>query len=232
MNYCYYCHSLFFQSLSWSSFLGIESPALLCPNCSQKLEKIEGSRCDICSRAISEEQKRCIDCQKWEEQPEWKNILVRNYSIYHYNDFLKELISRFKFRGDAALAKVFAKPMKKIYQQYFPHHLIVPIPLSKRRLYERGFNQAELLAKQIGEPLLVLRRTLDEEKQSKKSRKERLDLLKKNTFVIEWIVNKKIENHDIIIIDDIYTTGVTIRQAAKVLIAYGAKSVSSLTLGR
>lgn len=238
MKLCHYCHTPFIEQVSWQLFIGLTESPLLCPLCEAKLEKITGEMCERCGRKYVDDPKifhnkqKCNDCIKWEQDDHWSGLLTKNRSLFVYNDFLKEVMARFKYRGDVELGKIFAKPLQQLIKQFPQNAIIVPIPLSEKRRYERGFNQAEILAQFLGKPKNVLKRIGDEEKQSKKSRKQRLDKFKKNSFVLLETVNNFIENNDIIIVDDIYTTGVTIRNAAKILLENGAKSVSSITVAR
>jgi competence protein ComFC len=144
---------------------------------------------------------------------------------------MKETLALYKFRGDAIIAKAFYRDFRKMYEEEFKKEqcILVPIPLGPKRLYERGFNQSLLLAKllapiEIIEPLAKT----DSVKQSKKIRQERLQ--QENPFYVTepQIVRGK----SILLIDDIYTTGTTIRMAAKVLKEAGAGDISSLTLVR
>ncbi|WP_319805544.1 ComF family protein [Cytobacillus firmus] len=104
---------------------------------------------------------------------------------------------------------------------------LVPIPLSPERLYERGFNQSAALIHESGYTAIELLQRVHSEKQSKKSRQERIH----HNQVFKPL-NADIENKVILLIDDIYTTGSTLYHAAKVLKASGAASVSSFTLAR
>ncbi|MCM3162350.1 hypothetical protein M3607_12875 [Metabacillus litoralis] len=144
---------------------------------------------------------------------------------------MKELLATFKFRGDAALVEVFQNEFLASYKAHYLQKKLdfgIPIPLSLERLYERGFNQAKLLADYIPlAPSDALSR-IHHEKQSKKSRHERLTA--SNVFSVTD--SSKIRNKKILLIDDIYTTGSTLRHASKVLKDNGAASVSSLTLIR
>ncbi|WP_246197180.1 ComF family protein [Cytobacillus depressus] len=167
----------------------------------------------------------CTDCVRWEKESLWAGALERNYSAVMYNDFAKEVIAQFKYRGDYVLAHVFASLLKKKLAA-IPFDLIVPIPLSEERQYERGFNQSEALIRACGyEPSSLLART-HSEKQSKKSRSERIHLSK------VFQIKEPIPNQKILLIDDIYTTGSTLRHAAKCLKKAGALSVSSLSFAR
>ncbi|MGA4718537.1 ComF family protein [Fictibacillus nanhaiensis] len=143
---------------------------------------------------------------------------------------MKEMIAKLKYRGDAEIVKAFYPVLSSEFKKISHDAIIVPIPLSDERHYERGFNQAELLARGIQKPVeQLLKRKTHEEKQSKKTREERLSQ-KKNPF--EVIDSVKVKDQKVILVDDVYTTGSTLRYAVKVLIEGGAKEVSSITLAR
>ncbi|MGM0876451.1 MAG: ComF family protein [Bacillota bacterium] len=227
---CLICNEEISQKVSWTSLL-LLSEQHACDECSQTLKKITGPTCPTCYRP-QETETLCSDCKRWEDDPVWKNMLHKNVSVFEYNDAMKEVLATFKFRGDAALVNVFKQTFVGSYKDKISSLTIdwtIPIPLSKERLYERGFNQAKMLADFLPlQQLEILQRT-HHEKQSKKSRNERLSA--SNVFsVVEE--SSKIENKRILLIDDIYTTGSTLRHAAKLLIQNGASSVSSLTLIR
>ncbi|GGK02986.1 hypothetical protein GCM10007063_26570 [Lentibacillus kapialis] len=139
------------------------------------------------------------------------------------------MISKWKYRGDYCLGKAFARD----YYNAFNHNLsfmasgtiAVPIPLSKERMAERGFNQAKMLADFL--PLKSeekLTRT-HHEKQSKKTRRERVT--SSNPFHVTAAINAPV-----LLVDDIYTTGTTLRHAAYVLKKHGCPAVYALTLIR
>ncbi|RLQ96801.1 ComF family protein [Falsibacillus albus] len=232
---CLFCGREVVPVIDWNTFFHGISFEVLCEDCKKNLQKIEGGACAICSRplaAISPEfirEEICLDCHKWEEQEEWTGVLDRNTSLFEYNDFLKEYLSRFKYRGDYVLAKGFADLIKRLIKKKI-YDYIVPIPLSPERQYERGFNQSEALAKEAGLKTTSLLTRLHSEKQSKKSRQERISL--QQVFQLNETASEALEEKSILLIDDIYTTGTTIRQAAKNLKEAGAKKISSLTIAR
>jgi competence protein ComFC len=230
---CLYCGEMITPVVSWGSLFSMQVEELLCERCVEQLEPIEGECCVRCSRpfeGLAVEFRKgdlCYDCVRWEQDPEWSGILERNISLYEYNDFLREFIGRFKFRGDYILAKYFNASLNKAVKE-LKYDLLVPIPLSEERLYERGFNQSEALIIETGlTPTFLLKRT-HTEKQSKKSRRERIHLEDIFKFVEEGdVVGKKV-----VLVDDIYTTGSTIMHAGKILKQHGASDILSITVAR
>jgi competence protein ComFC len=232
---CLFCHNELASNITWRAIILGEKSKRICELCEQKLEKIEGELCTVCGRPLKNlssdyvKGDLCFDCVRWQQNERWKDTLTKNRSVYLYNDFMKDTLTLFKFRGDVAIAEAFRENFRKCFQQHYnKQFVIVPIPLSPERLYERGFNQAAVLAQFLDLPIYDLLSRTRHEKQSKKTRKERIQsekvfFLKENTVV---------PRQSILLIDDIYTTGSTLRQAAKVLLQSGVPSVSSLTLIR
>jgi competence protein ComFC len=236
LSYCLYCHRSYLDTWSWAALFGLNTEPLLCQSCTAKLELIKGDICRICGRSFSlfPEQYRqgdsCYDCIRWEEDEEWAGVLQQNRSLYVYNDFLKDVIAKIKYRGDTELVKAFYPIAHSKFERISRKSLLVPIPLSEERQYERGFNQAEIIARSItGNFQPLLKRVAHEEKQSKKTRKDRV-AKKNNPFIV---TNEgDVKNKSILLIDDVYTTGSTLRYAAKVLKEAGADQISSITLAR
>ncbi|KYG33691.1 hypothetical protein AZF04_15820 [Alkalihalobacillus trypoxylicola] len=157
---------------------------------------------------------------------------MRNYSLYRYNSFLKEILATFKYRGDTIIASYFSQKLFDTYQAFFSNAYVICIPLSKERLHERGFNQAELLVEGWPNKEYVhLLMKNERSKQSKKSRRLRLQSFQDNPFFIEK-QNIDLSLNNIVLVDDIYTTGTTIRQAAIVLKQAGANQIFSITIAR
>jgi competence protein ComFC len=232
--------------------LSPETEAGFCPACRGSLARIDRrNNCIYCGRDLSlldQEAVRdriCRDCVWWRKSGR-NGLYGRNYSVYSYNEFIKEIINQFKFRGDSILADGFACELRKTFQLIKKEHdsrtalrlwdkkdasfLIVPIPLSAARLAERGFNQAEVLAEKIGAPVMnALVRDKHESKQSKKNRQERL-MERATPFRINENYASLIEGEKVLLIDDIYTTGATMRLAAEALAQANPTEIDSLTL--
>jgi competence protein ComFC len=236
LSYCLYCHESYSARWSWSALFGLNAEPLLCHSCTSNLELIKGDICSMCGRSFSlfpeqyRQEDSCYDCIRWEDDEAWAGVLQRNRSLYVYNDSLKEVIAKIKYRGDAELIKAFYPVAHSKFKSIFRTSTLVPIPLSEERQYERGFNQAEIFARSLNRDVQpILKRIKHDEKQSKKTRKDRM-LKKKNPFIV--INDSRVTNKSVLLIDDVYTTGSTLRYAAKVLKESGAGQVSSITLAR
>ncbi|GAE32777.1 ComF family protein [Halalkalibacter hemicellulosilyticus] len=232
---CLSCHERFFPMPSWESVLLLKEEEPLCQMCAEQLVALGGEGCcSTCSRHIHTHYQRegvCLDCWRWEQQEYTKGLLTMNRSLYEYNSFLKEWLAVYKFRGDAIVASYFAKLLSVMYHHFFQGDLVVPVPLSEKRLKARGFNQASLIMEGWAEDHDVLAR-VEGEKQSKKSRKQRISQVTDQPFRMNEQGIELVRGRSIVLVDDIYTTGTTVRQVARLLKEAGAQKVSSMTVGR
>ncbi len=224
---CLWCDVEIIPEISWTNVLILSKPKHLCSVCTDELSVLEGKRCKKCSR-LSEES-LCQDCQSWKVHGDNDDPLTKNFSVFHYNDQMQDMISRWKYRGDYSLGNSFKLFYTKAFEQEFtslPKDTIaVPIPLSNERMKERGFNQSLQLAGFLPLETCELLTRVHGEKQSKKTRKERISAL--NPFKLTKTINKPV-----ILTDDIYTTGSTLRHAASLLKEQGCPTVYALTLVR
>lgn len=225
--HCLWCNQPIIPEISWGTLLFLTKPRHLCEPCANKLELLSGNRCERCSRMCDDT--ICADCVRWEEQTMEHDSLDSNYSVYVYNETIQEIVTKWKYRGDYCLGYMFESHFHQSYQHHFdflPNDTItVPIPLSAERVADRRFNQAKMLAGFIPLPSQAIISRVDGEKQSKKTRKERLHT--KNPFRLI----KKVHN-PVLLVDDIYTTGTTLRHAAKLLKDNGCPRVYAYTLIR
>lgn len=153
-----------------------------------------------------------------------------------YEGSLQEAIHQWKYEGKEYLGVLFAKWMAEGFYRYWEpdfFNLLIPVPLHKERLRERGFNQALLLVKELsrrtGIPYRrrVLRKKKPTVPQVKLSGVEREKGVR-GTF--QMIARAEVEGKSILLVDDVYTTGATVNECSKVLLAGGAKRVDVLTL--
>lgn len=221
---CLNCFKRIEDSVHWSNFFKGQEERKLCEACLFNLQKITGARCTYCSRQTNK--KVCFDCKRWKQIH--NNYIESNYSIFVYNDFMKDLITKWKYRGDYKIAETFMDEFIEAFKHRFTfikEPIIVPIPVSEERLRERAFNQAKQLARFLpGERVEALSRK-HSEKQSKKKRVERI--ASENPFLVEGPIYKPV-----ILVDDIYTTGSTLQHAAERLKEKGCPAVYGFTLIR
>ena len=191
-----------------------------CVSCKNQFKKLSKERCQNCNKELHRD--TCIDCKLWMK----KGYIPKHLAIYHYEENMKDYFSRYKFMGDYCLRKIFQKDIKNNLKPFFKKgYTIVPVPLSEKRLVERGFNQVEGLIEGI--PYQDIFEKRDIEKQSSKTREERLS--QDNAFCLK----KGIDVPDkIIIVDDIYTTGSTLYHMVQLLEAIGIKEVLTFSLAR
>lgn len=223
---CLWCDQEIIIEMDWTNVIKLPKPKPLCDPCDHKLKLLKGDRCERCSRITSD--KVCSDCNWWMGQAH-ADPLIFNYSVYKYNEQMQAMIAKWKYRGDFILAHAFKQQFIQSFHRKFSglkeDVIAIPIPLSEKRLYERGFNQAKLLAAFLPIEHQESITRIHSEKQSKMSRSERIAT--KNPFKMDGEINKSV-----ILVDDIYTTGSTIRHAAALLKGQGCPKVYAFTLIR
>ena len=205
---------------------------ILCPNCREGLIRNTPPFCPKCSRHLKNPAlARCTQCLKNPRQFDF------GWSAFQYTGPIRDLIIRYKYNQKTRLRKLFARCMNDFVNRYSldirQFDWVVPIPLHAVRLRERSYNQAQLLAEPIaleyGLPLSVgnLVRARNTKQQNLLSEKERWTNIR-GAFRIND--SAKFSKKNILIIDDLLTTGATVSEAAGVLKSAGAKTVGVLTL--
>ena len=198
------------------------------------LDLIFPPRCEVCRK--SSQEALCQDCFI---KIKFMKPHLGIYSASTYDGPLKEAIQRFKFKNRKRLAE----PLGLLLVKYLSHSpglnmkeldLIVPVPLHRNRLKERGFNQVELLVKKLAQyfeiPVVpALERTRHTKAQFDLARHERFPNIK-GAFAVKPYIS--VLNKRVLLVDDIYTTGATIAECSLGLKQAGAKRVEILTLSR
>ncbi len=180
--------------------------------------------------------------------PSAKNLPDENMiAVFDYsNEDVRQLVWQIKFKGnDELITKVSeilyeiicAEIAERALFENFKNPILIPIPMSKERLKEKGFNQTELLCKKIIETdrsnLLtfcpdVLEKIRHTESQTKTlSKKERLENLKDSMEVLD---KSKLHKKCVVLIDDVITTGATIAEARRALKNSGARKVLAISI--
>lgn len=168
-------------------------------------------------------------------------------ALFSYKDHrVRELVWQIKYKQNYILTSAAAKllfefildDLQDVY--FFENHkkvLIIPVPASKERVRERGANQAERLVHEIlkhdsdgalehgGEVILKIKNTISQTKTRSKSER-----MKNPIGAFAVVKPEEVRGRNIIVIDDVITTGSTIKELAKVLKGAGAKSVKAYTI--
>ena len=218
-----------------------KSDTYLCSDCFSRLsmrqDQIINNTCFFCGK-ISWQGKICT-----EHKPEV--YLDRIISTAEYkNPLIREIIKTLKYRYvqelSVPLSQLLIKTLQNNWSLGIDHwgFIVVPIPLHKFRLRKRGFNQAELLAKPIADYFNLSIRTdileritpTDPQANIKNTDKRKSNL--KDIFNINAENAKTIEGTNIILIDDVCTTGATLIEAARVLKLNGAREIWGLTVAK
>lgn len=206
----------------------------VCTVCLEKLKRNLPPFCYRCGRHLKANNLAKNICSSCIKRP---LHFDRAFSPYIYEGVIKELIHKFKYKNKDYLGKFLSNLMVEFINEYnLPLEFmdfIIPIPLHKTKLREREFNQAEVLGNFIAQEfnkltlnncLLRHRRT---KTQTELEEKERL-INVKDSFSVNQEDNLK--NKNILLIDDVLTTGATCSEAAYALKKAGANIVFVLTL--
>uniref|UniRef100_A0A832LJ60 ComF family protein n=1 Tax=Ignavibacterium album TaxID=591197 RepID=A0A832LJ60_9BACT len=204
----------------------------VCPSCNKKLESSEEIICDYCFSKLKLTQESLIKSE-FENKFATKNFIKDFHPIFVFEsgNEIQHIIHSLKynkrFRIGIFLGKIIANQLNEKLSDW-KIELIIPIPLHRLKKAERGYNQSEFIAKGISIETKIpysrkaIHRKKFTETQTHLSALERQQNVK-DAFKV---VNKKlIEGKNILLVDDVITTGSTITECAKVLLKEGAKNI-------
>jgi len=162
------------------------------------------------------------------------DLIIYSPLLYNKHGPIEQLIESFKYKHQWRLARYLSPKMTAALKLFHlsPNALIVPVPLHPRRERERGYNQSYILGKAVAEELglklcPLLKRVKATEQQARiKNKVDR----KKNLDGAFEAIGRPPENSQLILIDDIVTSGSTLLECKKSLEAVGARSIIALTL--
>ncbi|MDP3979850.1 MAG: ComF family protein [Chlamydiota bacterium] len=208
-----------------------EDLGYICQICEEKIIYIDpGKHCSQCARPLS---LGLVDvCSECREGVWYIN---QSFAIAVYDGILRECIQNFKYAGALYLSEtlklIFSKKAS-LFVNINDYDWVIPVPLHPRKYRERGFNQSDILAQGF-ECLHVQKRSLRRirysEGQTRKDRTERENSVR-DAFSVsnQYLLHEK----RILLIDDVFTTGATLNECARVLKDAGAKLVDVLVLAR
>lgn len=199
----------------------------ICRTCAGKLKPIREPRCRTCGRGLrSMTEEYCADCGRRQ------HAYDRGFAVYPYHGKIRESLMRFKYSGRQEYANFYAQAIWSYGEDIIRHmrpELLIPVPVHRKKLRMRGYNQAQVLGRRLSEksgiPMLTdlvirTRNTLPQKELDRQQRKRNLQnafALKKPDRMFPW--------KRVLLVDDIYTTGSTVDALAVLLKEAGAEHV-------
>ena len=220
------------QCICCEKFL-VEGQRGICTNCLSGIHWMEPPYCSVCGMPFVSGEVGTHLCGLCLTR---RKYFTKARALGFYEGSLQEAIQRWKYGGKTYLTPFFGKWMTEGLNRHWKadlFDLLIPVPLHKQRLRERGFNQALLLVKELshrtGIPyskriLQKSRPTIPQANLSGKQREKEV----KGAFLV--FGRENVKGKSILLVDDVYTTGATVRECSKALMAAGAERVDVLTL--
>ena len=207
-------------------------PHAVCKDCYMKLDFINEPSCKDCGAPLPFDNSFCVSCLGTLNQSKQYDEID---AIFNYDEFSKGAILALKHGNATYIAKFFANIMYKKYKNKFDtSDLVVYVPIHFKRLFQRHYNQTALIARHLNKfsdikvshnNLIRIKNTVPQQGNIKKRIRN-----VKNAFMIRN--EKEIEGKNIILIDDVFTTGATINECSRLLKIAGAKKIICLCIAR
>lgn len=202
-----------------------------CEDCLTQIDTISPPLCGICGEPFVnlDDQYRCQRCR--ERRPFY--TAMRSWAVF--KGYVQNAIHQLKYRKNIGLGNVLANFLAKVYRQTaWQIDLVVPVPLGPKRKKERGYNQAQLIARPLAQMAdlpchpSALHRIRETRSQVGLTVQER----RQNVAGAFQAQSEKASGKTVLVVDDVTTTGSTINACAAALKKVGAKDVYGLTLAR
>ncbi|MBQ6143638.1 MAG: ComF family protein [Clostridia bacterium] len=193
------------------------------------------NKCPVCDCIMSYNSLICKSCMRKIQNLNLKKELfkINNKPVYcvspfKYEGLIRKSILKFKFKGKMSHAAFFAYMMSQTINKYYSNlDFVTFVPISSERKIKRKFDQSEILSEKISKIINVplkstIEKTADNAEQHNLERNER----EKNILNVYNVIGKNdIKGKNILLIDDVCTTGNTLKECAKTLMTAGAKTV-------
>ena len=198
-----------------------------CDDCNDRIIPPKGRSCSACGFPI-EKGKLCLICEDWPNR-----IHVRSFA--HYNKPLSSAILKLKYRSDQALADEMASWLVSVYHRTgWMADCVIPVPLADVRLRQRGYNKVTLIATSFAKELKLHLFTNALERMRETRSQVGLDSQERQVNVEGAFRadSRIVQGRSIVLIDDLLTSGATLKNCAIALLNAGAAQVFCLTVGR
>ncbi len=226
---CVACENVL-EMRSYRKLRGDEIFNGLCNKCRKAVKYVENPVCMKCGKPIQNSEKEyCYDCEKNQ------HIYDMGIAVFEYCDEIKKAVYRLKYENYKIYGAFFGEEMAKKYGNVISDwnvDAIIPVPIHAGRMKKRGYNQAELIARRLSELTGIreddyilerVKNTLPQKELGNNFRKKNIE----NAFKV---IKNVVKYNKVILVDDIYTTGCTIDECARVLKEAGVKEVYFVTI--
>ncbi|MCU7556305.1 ComF family protein [Macrococcus capreoli] len=222
---CIICHQPIHEILTIDNLF--KRVPFVCDDCKQTvLQRHDVRRCTYCQKALAEDETDCLDCQFILKYFGFVNHVNM---ICEYHEEMSKLLHQYKSNGDVLLAKAFAQIFQsQLTRQYFKaFDMVIPMPTSNERLRTRGFNPVSTILDAMHVQYSEVLTTAYREKQMGLNKIDRMK--QDNPFKC---IGSLQDNARILLVDDIYTTGLTASHASSVLLSNKHCEITVLAFAR
>lgn len=204
----------------------------LCEQCLEKIKHILPPSCQKCGKPLGKNESTCGHCGLG------NSYIEKNWSCCYYEGTVRECVHLFKYKGYMGLVDIFGDIMAAFLKKNRIDKevdLIVPVPVYPTKKRERTYNHSEVLASFLSKRSSIpldsknLKKISWTQSQSELDREKRLRNVKDSFITVD---KKTFFGKNVLLVDDVYTTGATIDECAKTLLAANAGKVFSFTLAR
>lgn len=218
-----------------SALLELPQEKVICNTCWEQVKTRSPSHCLCCGRFFggSGEAHYCLNCLQ--ERPAFS----LHRSCGRYEGKLKDIILLYKYGGFKVLGKEFARfahrALRGKEDLWWEVEALIPVPLHRIRKRQRGFNQTQIIAKELAKlkEIEIVEGVLVKVKHTVPQTFLEAEEREKNVAgAFKVRKRKRIEGKRVLVVDDVYTTGATIRECSRVLKEAGAEEVRALTLAQ
>lgn len=202
----------------------------MCGECGKKVGYVQEPFCKKCGKPVrTAEQEFCFDCEKH------RHYFTEGRALFLHKSPVAEAVYAMKYQNRRVYSQFFGKELAEKYGVFLKKNrieLIIPIPLHRSRRRRRGYNQSEILAEELSKWTgIPVDTTRLERRKKTKPQKSLNEKQRKYNIRGAFFLSEDLEmKGNILLVDDIYTTGSTLDEAARVLLKGGAEKVYFLTI--
>jgi len=200
-----------------------EAQDLLCDSCLLLLRPYAGERCQKCGKELISESGICMRCRN----REWS--FEEAFPIFAYDGAAAELVAAYKFAGRRSLARFLAGILSRALMENWPGRPIVPVPYRRAKIVEKGWDQVEEIVRVLDRRGFEVRRILERLPSGEQKRLSQEGRLENARKAYRLVPGAAVPD-EVVLVDDVLTTGATAEACARALREGGARRVAVLAL--